>query len=198
MSEVIKGPWPDPAARTAPAKVPGSDWATGLVQVQQAARVPSFRPLVASDQELLWHWLHLALWDPPPAGPRPLAVLDHPETRIYAEDWGRSTDIGIVAVVDGKDGGACWIRLLPQGVGLAFLDASTPQLAIALEPEYRRQGLGKALTRRVLQIAWDRGYPQVSLTVHPANPAVALYETCGFRKIGERRAYHLMLAKASK
>lgn len=165
--------------------------------MQPAARVPSFRPLTAADQDLLRRWLHLALWDPPPAGPRPLKLLDHPETRIYAEDWGSPTDMGIVAVVDGIDVGACWMRVLPQDVGLASVDAVTPQLGIALEPGYRRKGYGKALTLRILKEAWDRGYSQVSLTVHPLNPAIALYEACGFRKIGERRSYHLMLAKAS-
>jgi ribosomal protein S18 acetylase RimI-like enzyme len=197
MSEVIRGPWPDPARPATPAKVPGSDWAMGLVQVPPAARVPSFRPLMAADQELLWRWLHLALWDPPPAEPRPLAVLEHPETRIYAQDWGRSTDLGLVAVVEGIDVGACWIRDLPPGVGLAFVDAGTPQLGIALEPGHRRKGYGKALMVETLKEAWQRGYSQVSLTVHPLNPAIALYEACGFRKIGERRSYLLMLAKMS-
>jgi GNAT superfamily N-acetyltransferase len=146
---------------------------------------------------MLWRWLHLALWDPPPAEPRPLAVREHPETRIYAEDWGRSTDLGLVAVVEGIDVGACWVRVLPQGVGLAFVDAVTPQLRVALEPGQRRKGYGKALLLRTLKEAWEAGYSQVSLTVHALHPAIALYEACGFTKIGERRSYHLMLAKAS-
>jgi GNAT superfamily N-acetyltransferase len=198
MSEVIKGPWPDCPKRTTPAKVAGSDWAMGLVQVQQGARAAAFRPLTATDQQLLWRWLHLALWDPPPAAPRPQAVLEDPETRIYAEDWGRPTDFGIVAVVDGKDAGACWLRLLPAGIGLACVDALTPQLGIALEPEYRRRGIGGTLIRKALQEAWDRGAPQVALTVHPRNPASALYEACGFSQIGERGSYHLMLARAPR
>jgi ribosomal protein S18 acetylase RimI-like enzyme len=201
MSEVIKGPWPDPAipgSKSRPAvKIPGSDWATGLVQEQSAPKVASFRSLIASDQEQLWRWLHLALWDPPPAGPRALAVLERPETRIYAEDWGRPTDLGIVAVVDGTAVGACWMRVLPEGVGLASVDSVTPQLGIALEPGYRRQGYGKALAMRTLGEAWDRGHAQVSLTVHSQNPAVALYKACGFRKIDERGPYHVMLARAS-
>jgi ribosomal protein S18 acetylase RimI-like enzyme len=201
MSEVIKGPWPDPVtpgSKSRPAaKIPGSDWATGLVKVQPATLLALFRPLLASDQEQLWRWLHLALWDPPPAGPRPLEDLERPETRIYAEDWGRPDDLGIVAVVDGTDAGACWMRILPLGVGLAFVDAVTPQLGIALEPAYRGRGYGKALAMRSLRQAWDQGHSQVSLTVHSLNPAVALYEACGFLKVGERGSYHLMLAKAS-
>lgn len=157
----------------------------GLVQVQPAARPPSFRPLTGADQDSLWRWLHLAWSD------------DLPETRIYAEDWGRPTDLGLLAVVDGSDVGACWMRVLPQGIGLASVDADTPQLGLAVGPGYRRKGYGKALTLRLLREAWERGYSQVALTVHPLNPAVALYEACGFRKIGERRSYLLMLAKAS-
>ena len=61
-----------------------------------------FRPLAATDQDALWHWLHVALWDPPPAGPRPVEVLQSPGVRIYAEAWGRPSDVGIVAVVVGN------------------------------------------------------------------------------------------------
>ena len=37
--------------------------------------LPRFRPLVAADQDRLWHWLHVALWDPPPAPLRPVEIL---------------------------------------------------------------------------------------------------------------------------
>ena len=81
-----------------------------------------FRPLLKSDQSTLWHWLHVALWDPPPAPLRPLNTLENPGVRIYAEDWGEATDVGVVAVVDGQDAGACWMRLVTGGRGLAFVD----------------------------------------------------------------------------
>ena len=47
----------------------------------------------------------------------------------------------------------------------------------------------------VLDAARRAGYRQVSLTVHPDNPAQHLYAQCGFRKV-ERRAngFHLMVA----
>ncbi|MFN5496699.1 MAG: hypothetical protein ACK5C3_09010 [bacterium] len=57
--------------------------------------------------------------------------------RIYVERWDRETDCGVVAVVDGVDAGACWMRVLPHGTGLASVDAVTPQLGIALEPDYQ-------------------------------------------------------------
>ncbi len=156
-----------------------------------------FRPLVAADQTALWDWLHIALWDPPPAGLRPREVLENPGVRIYAERWGRPGDLGVVAVVDGQDAGACWMRVFPAGVGLASVDARTPQLGIALQPEFQRRGIGKQLLLAALSQAWRAGHTQVALTVHPQNPAVFLYERCGFRKVELRHGYHLMVVTAA-
>jgi GNAT superfamily N-acetyltransferase len=155
----------------------------------------SFRPLTPLDQPALWHWLHIALWDPPPAPLRPVEVLDHPGVRIYAEDWGRPGDIGLVAVRDGQDAGACWMRVLPDGVGLASVDATTPQLGIGLLPAFQRQGIGKPLMQAALRAAWAQGHAQVSLTVHPENPARRMYAACGFAEAGLRGTYHLMVAR---
>ncbi|BAL94638.1 GNAT family N-acetyltransferase [Rubrivivax gelatinosus] len=153
------------------------------------------RPLVAADQPRLWHWLHVALWDPPPAGPRPIEVLQLPAVRIYAEDWGRPGDVGVVLRVAGVDAGACWMRRVADGQGLAWVDERTPQLGIALEPPFQHRGLGEPLMRGALAAARAAGVRQVSLTVHPENPARRLYARCGFIDLGERRDYRLMLAR---
>ena len=157
--------------------------------------MPSFRPLFAQDQDKLWHWLHIALWDPPPAPLRPREVLAAPGVRIYAEDWGRPTDVGLVGCVDQRDIGACWLRLLPENTGLAWVDAETPQLGIALEAEFQHKGLGRPLLLATLAAARSAGYRRVSLTVHPENPARLLYEKCGFVTAGQRNIYNLMVAE---
>ena len=153
-----------------------------------------YRPLTAEDQAKLWHWLHVALWDPPPAPLRPIEVLQSEGARIYAEEWGRPTDLGLVAQIDGVDAGACWLRLLPPGVGLGSVDADTPQLGIALEPEFQHKGHGRPLMMATLDAARAAGYKQVSLTVHPLNPAQFMYERCGFRTVETRKTYLLMVA----
>ncbi|AJQ97945.1 GNAT family N-acetyltransferase [Gynuella sunshinyii] len=155
-----------------------------------------FRPLIRSDQEQLWNWLHIALWDPPPAALRPRSVLQDPGVRIYAEYWGMPGDVGVVAVVSGQEAGACWMRLLPEGTGLAYVDQQTPQLGIALESPFQHQGLGRPMMMAALEAAWQHGYQQVSLTVHPQNPAIALYRKCGFQFRETRRDYWLMVAQA--
>jgi ribosomal protein S18 acetylase RimI-like enzyme len=51
------------------------------------------------------------------------------------------------------------------------------------------------MMQAALQAAREAGYEQVSLTVHPENPAIAMYERCGFRKTALRGTYHLMVAR---
>jgi ribosomal protein S18 acetylase RimI-like enzyme len=153
------------------------------------------RALVPADQASLWDWLHVALWDPPPAPPRPREVLEHPQVSIYAKGWGRPGDIGVVGEVDGRGVGACWMRQLPAGVGLASVDGVTPQLGIAVMPAFQRRGYGIRLMRAALAAAGHAGVRKVSLTVHPLNPAIAMYERCGFAFAGERGTYHLMVAE---
>jgi ribosomal protein S18 acetylase RimI-like enzyme len=151
------------------------------------------RPLTATDQHVLWDLLHVTLWDPPPAPLRPRDILDHPAVRIYAEGWGRSGDVGVLGVDNaGRPIGAAWMRLIRHGEGLAYVDDETPQLGIAVFPAFQRQGHGEVLMRAALDAARAHGYPQVSLTVHPQNPAIALYERCGFRRLEDRGTYHLM------
>ena len=161
------------------------------------------RPLVLADQQRLWRWLHIALWDPPPAPLRPIEVLQHPGVRIYAEGWGRAGDMGVVGLDGESPGeaepvGACWMRLVPGGQGLAWVDDRTPQLGIALEPAFQRRGLGELLMRGALAAAADQSVSRVSLTVHPENPAIRLYERCGFVKQGLRGTYHLMIAQVGR
>ncbi len=156
------------------------------------------RPLVAGDQDFLWDALHVALWDPPPAPLRPREVLEHPGVQIYAEGWGRGSDIGVC----GEDGdppatvGACWMRLVPDGKGLAHVDDATPQLGIAVMPGHQRKGYGELLLRAALAAAKAKGVAQVALTVHVENPAVKLYERCGFRQVRfPVPTYRLMVAR---
>ncbi|WP_215778809.1 MULTISPECIES: GNAT family N-acetyltransferase [unclassified Paludibacterium] len=157
----------------------------------------SIRPLLTTDQNRLWDWLHVALWDPPPAPLRPREVLELPGVRLYAEGWGRAGDIGVVGELPGETEpvGACWMRLVPDRQGLAYVADDVPQLGIALLPAHQHRGYGQSLMLAALQSAREQGIRQVALTVHPENPAIRLYTRCGFSQRDIRaRGYWLMVA----
>ena len=153
------------------------------------------RPLTSQDQDPLWDIFHVALWDPPPAPLRPREILQHPDVRIYAEDFGRREgDLGVALEAPGVDApvGACWMRLVKGGRGLAYIDDETPQLGIALMPGYQGQGHGGRLMLAALEAARPI-YDQVSLSVHPENPARNLYRKCGFEQVDVRRTYLILV-----
>lgn len=64
-------------------------------------------------------------------------------------------------------------------------------LTIAVDPQARRQGIGRSLVEGFLQEARTRGAESAFLEVSEANPgARALYEACGFATTGRRRGYY--------
>lgn len=64
-------------------------------------------------------------------------------------------------------------------------------LNLAVHPDYRRQGLGEALLRRVLAACAELGIKQVRLEVRPNNiAALNLYSKVGFSRVGVRKNYY--------
>lgn len=64
-------------------------------------------------------------------------------------------------------------------------------LNLSVSAARQRQGLGSALLREAIRIGRERGAQHVFLEVRPSNaPALALYESFGFKRIAERRGYY--------
>jgi ribosomal protein S18 acetylase RimI-like enzyme len=63
------------------------------------------------------------------------------------------------------------------------IDNTAFVLEIGVRPEYRGQGLGRALLTNVLQSAADQGLAGVQLSVTDDNPARHLYESVGFKAV---------------
>ena len=72
--------------------------------------------------------------------------------------------------------------------GYVFLwdvDSSVVWFGIAVADAYQRRGLGWRLAQTAISWAKEHGKGGVLLTTHAANfKAQALYEKCGFRRIG--------------
>lgn len=85
-------------------------------------------------------------------------------------------------------------RLLAY-VSLSLVPGEVEVLNIATRPEARRRGLARRLLRRALEavapeVASDDGY-RAFLEVRVANvPALGLYQSLGFERIGVRKSYY--------
>lgn len=62
-------------------------------------------------------------------------------------------------------------------------------LSLAVNADFRGQGLGRRLLVDVLAILEAKGFTQIKLTVHPDNPARQLYADLGFREAGFEEAH---------
>ena len=90
--------------------------------------------------------------------------------------------MGVVYVQDGK--------VVAYGGMLCVVDQG--QITnIAVHPDYRRQGIGRAITGALLRHAMDEKFEEVTLEVRISNEAAkALYRSMGFRAIATRPGFY--------
>lgn len=142
------------------------------------------RPLISKDQPFLWEMLYQALYVPKGQSVLPREVVRLPELARYVRGWKRSDDCGFLAsdAATGQPVGAAWLRLLVgENKGYGYVDDDTPELSIAVLPEYRSQGVGTQLLIHLLASAC--GQSSISLSVSVDNPALRLYERFGFEVV---------------
>ena len=114
----------------------------------------------------------------------------------YVRGWGRPGDTAVIALEGGFPVGAAWYRLFREDEpGYGFVDAETPELAIAVVPSKRGHGIGDELLQALLSKARAAGYQRLSLSVEPGNPARKLYERHGFSVVDEGADAWTMVAE---
>jgi ribosomal protein S18 acetylase RimI-like enzyme len=107
------------------------------------------------------------------------------EFSMLLAGWGRAGDRAQIAEYAGAAAGAAWFRLwTPDVHSYGFVDEQTPELGLAVVPDARGRGIGRALLRAAIAVAISAGFPGLSLSVDPENPARRLYESEGFVKVG--------------
>lgn len=125
-------------------------------------------------------------WDPTVERPAFNDFRRRPEFTRLLSDWGRHGDRGLIAEDRGRLLGAAWFRLwTPACHSYGFVDATTPELGLAVSQGDRRRGMGRALLRELIALAREDKLQALSLSVSPFNPALALYQSLGFTKVGE-------------
>jgi len=106
---------------------------------------------------------------------------DYPELEQYERNYGSySGDIGVYVMAEGKVAGGAWVRILANGYG--HVDHDTPELVLAVKPEFRNQGIATAIMNQLF-IEVSKIFSQMSLSVRDTSPAISLYERLGFEKV---------------
>lgn len=151
------------------------------------------RPGTLMNQCFLKEFLYQAIFIPEGVTPPERSIVDQPELQVYIENFGKNPDDHCIAAeVDGRIVGAVWVRIMND---YGHIDDKTPSLAISLLPEYRGQGIGTELMKRMLVLLRESGYPGVSLSVQKANYAVKLYRSLGFELVRENEEEYIMLRR---
>ncbi|MBC7920667.1 MAG: GNAT family N-acetyltransferase [Ferruginibacter sp.] len=130
--------------------------------------------------------LYQSLYVPKDGAPFERNIVNQADIARYVKDWGRADDSGFVAV-DENDHlvGAVWLRLFKkEEKGFGYVDDKTPELGVAVSPEYRGKGIGTVLLSRLIKATEDI-YECISLSVTVENPALRLYQRLGFEAVAK-------------
>ncbi len=130
------------------------------------------------------------------ARPKPrVAVLEDPHALRYLSGWMRPGDFGSVAEDEhGAPIGACWARLFPANApGSGFVAVGVPELTLGVNPQWRAQGVGRALLRALAAQAAATGTGRLSLSVERTNFAQRLYVSEGYITVASRETADTMV-----
>ena len=139
---------------------------------------------------MLEDFLYEAIFIPEGVAPPPKTIVKNEDLQVYVRDFGLLPDDKcLVAEADTKIVGAVWCRIMND---YGHIDGDTPSLAISLYKEYRNQGIGTELLRRMILLLRQSGYKQVSLLVQKANYAARMYLNAGFKVVNENLEEYIM------
>lgn len=149
------------------------------------------RDIKPDEIPVLEDFLYEAIFIPEGVPAPPRSVIENEDLQVYIQDFGESSDDRcLVAEEDGKIVGAVWTRIMDD---YGHIDDQTPSLAISLYKEYRGQGIGTELLRRMLERLSSDGYRRVSLSVQKMNYALRMYEKAGFKTVADRGEEMIMV-----
>ena len=121
-----------------------------------------------------------------------MRIMDAAFDPAFGEAWNRGQVLGILSLSD------VWLMMatfgdgaLSEGFALARRTLDEAELLLlAVRPEARLRGIGRALVEAVAEEAHARGALRLMLEMRAGNPAQALYRASGFGEIGRRRDYY--------
>ena len=146
-----------------------------------------------SDQSFMEDMLVQAIYVPDGTLPERI-ILQDPKLYRYVDAW-KAEDLCIIAEVDNKPVGACWLKWFDKSnPGYGYVGDDIPELSIAIDPEYRGLGIGTKLIRAIFAQVPDH-VAGISLSVDVRNAAIGLYERLGFVVVNQKEYTAVMLWK---
>ena len=127
-----------------------------------------------------------------------MQIMDSAFDPLFGEAWNAGQCLGILSLPD------VWLTFAEAGertVGFALsrlLMDEAELLLLAVEPDARCHGVGRALIERTITIAAAKGAHRLLLEVRDGNQARDLYNDAGFDEIGRRRDYYRGLDGATR
>lgn len=126
-------------------------------------------------------------------------IIKIPELFCYIKDFGRDSDLCIVAESHGNLIGAIWTRIFTETEkGFGYVDSKTPELSMSILKNYRRQGIGTKLLSAMIEKLSQSDYEQVSLSVDKQNYAFKFYLKFGFEIFSSNEKSAIMIKTLKK
>lgn len=151
----------------------------------------SIRKIKDNEYNLLNDFLYEAIFILEGDQAPPKSIINLPELQVYVLDFGKKEDdICFVAEVNKKVIGAVWVRVMDD---YGHIEEGVPSFAISLYKEYRGNGIGTKLMKKMIYELQKRGYEKTSLAVQKANYAVNMYKSVGFEIVDENEQEYIMV-----
>ena len=112
------------------------------------------------------------------------------EKLCFSEPWSEETILEYISAGNKFFTAVCGGKVLGY-IGISCVLDEGYIANVAVFPEARKKGVGKALIQRVFGLASDEGLSFVSLEVRESNiPAISLYKKMGFKTEGRRKNFY--------
>lgn len=91
---------------------------------------------------------------------------------------------------------ALWVVAVEDGTVAGYIGSQSvmgeaDMMNLAVHPDYRRRGIGRALVQTLVSMLWSKGVTSLALEVRASNEsAIALYTQLGFTQVGRRPNYY--------
>lgn len=127
-----------------------------------------------------------------PMNPSHVAQVAALERVCFTDPWSEASVAGELA-----NELSLWLVAVEGETVLGYVGSqtvldSTDILNVAVSPDHRDCGIGRALLTELEQRLRQQGVTEVLLEVRPSNaPAIALYTSLGFVQVGRRPNYYL-------